>query len=172
MMPLKLATGAPSGAVLLGLVEMIKQSRNSSFLNDKSVPVFSASWMLNLVFFSAICVSFAVTGPMAFMLMVKVAVLGPKIAPTLSASIEWTGERGVVIVVAKESMGVTTVPSSKETSSREFQSGMLHLSYSNFKVMLRRWIAPAYFTETIASTVRATRTLWICCSSVSLSVVG
>ena len=48
-MPLIVAIGTPSITTLLGLTEVMMQSRNSSFLKVQSVPVFSASWTLNLV---------------------------------------------------------------------------------------------------------------------------
>src|SRR5262249_20615368 len=98
MIPLKVAVGAPSMAPVVGLAVVIRQSRKSIFLNVRSVPLLSATVMLNFSPASARRVSSATFGPIALRVRVKVAVWGWYMAPTLSASIEWIGVTWVVNV--------------------------------------------------------------------------
>jgi len=134
---LKLAEGAPSITTLLGLVDVMMQLVNLMLLKDQSVPLRSATAMANCVPLIASAVRSATTVPMARTVMVNVKVKGWRTKPTLSASMLWMTVCGVLNVGVKLSIGViVSLPSF--TSRRVFQSGIVHLSYSNFRVMAMR----------------------------------
>src|SRR5205085_10627569 len=75
-MQLKVAAGTPSITTLLGFTDVIRQSLNAIDLKVQSVPRFSLSPSENVWRFSAIAVSVATMGPIAFTVMVNVKVCG------------------------------------------------------------------------------------------------